>query len=61
MFTFLRSGRGFKELDGQVLYGEDGGVGLLLPLLVLFPQTLHATRAEALRLQGDLMEVEESC
>lgn len=50
LFTFLCPSRGFKELDSQVLYGEYGGVSLLLPLLVLFPQALHTARTQALRL-----------
>lgn len=53
-FTFLSPGGGFKELDSQFLDGEHSGVSLLLPLLVLSPQALHATRTQALRLQGDL-------
>lgn len=56
-FTFLSPGGGFKELDSQFLDGEHGGVSLLLPLLVLSPQALHATRTQALRLQGDLVWV----
>lgn len=54
MFTFLCSSRGFKELDGQVLDGEDGGVSLPLPLLILLPQAVDAARTQTLRLQGDL-------
>lgn len=55
VFTFLCSSRGFKELDSQVLYGEYSGMSLLLPLLILLPQTLHTTRTQTLRLQRDLM------
>lgn len=55
LFTLLRASRGFKELDSQVLYGEYGGVSLLLPLFILLPQALHTTGTQALCLQRDLM------
>lgn len=35
--TFLGPGGSFKELNGQLLDGEHGGVSLLLPLLILPP------------------------
>lgn len=56
-FTFLGSGGGLEELGGEVLDGEDGCVGLPLPIVILPLQALHATRTQTLRLQGDLEDV----
>lgn len=55
--TFLSTRGGFKELNGEVLNGQDGSVRLLLPFFILFPQALHTTRTQPLRLQGDLTQV----
>lgn len=56
-FTFLSTSGGFEEFNGEVLNGQDRSVRLPLPFLILFPQALHTTRTQTLRLQGDLTQV----
>lgn len=56
VITFLCSSGGLEVLDGEVLDGEGGTVGFLLPIFVFVLQALYTPGPQVLGLKGDLGE-----